>query len=324
LIGDSSEAMPAPSNSRGDVVVITGACGFIGAHCTHLFARERWRVLGVDRRRPTTEASAPPSIDDFLTDELISIDRLAELLAREKPRVLIHAAGPANVEQSMRDPRGDFLAQVSPWLTTLEAVRCASPSTRLVLCSSAAVYGAPDALPIGESAPVRPISAYGWHKQAKERLLSEYVALYGLTGSAARIFSTFGPGLNQLAVFDLARKGLKGELQLEGTGRETRDYLYIVDVAAALKTIAVSAPGAGEAINVASGVETEIADLARRIAAYFGKSQAKISATGRAVEGKPSRWRADVGQLAALGFSPSVAFATGLERTLDWIAEHAR
>jgi UDP-glucose 4-epimerase len=304
--------------------VVTGACGFIGAHCTHLFARGRWRVLGVDRRRPSPEASLRPSLDDFLGDELISIDCLADLLAREKPRALIHAAGPANVEQSMRDPRGDFLAQVPPWLTTLEAVRRASPSTRVVLCSSAAVYGAPDTFPICESTPTRPISPYGWHKLIKEQLLSEYVSLHGLTGSAARIFSTFGPGLDQLAVYDLSRKARMDQLALEGAGNQTRDYLYVDDVAAALHTIIVSAPGAGEAINVASGVETEIADLARRIAAYFGKSHAKVSASGRPAAGKPSRWRADVRRLAALGFSPSVPFAAGLERTLDWIAEHAR
>jgi UDP-glucose 4-epimerase len=316
--------LPARANISGNVVVVTGACGFIGAHCTHHFARERWRVLGVDRRRPSPEASLRPSLDDFLRDELVSIDRLAELLAREKPRALIHAAGPANVEQSMRDPRGDFLAQVPPWLTTLEAVRRASPSTRVALCSSAAVYGAPDAFPIRESTPARPISSYGWHKLIKEQLLSEYVSLHGLIGSSARIFSTFGPGLDQLAVYDLARKARMDELTLEGVGNQTRDYLYVEDVAAALRTIVVSAPGAGEAINVASGVETEIADLARRIAAYFGKSHARISATGRPAEGKPSRWRADVRHLAALGFSPSVPFAAGLERTLDWIAEHAR
>ena len=316
--------MPAQANNSRDVVVVTGACGFIGAHCTHLFAREGWRVLGVDRRRPAPEASVRPSLDVFLQDELVTIEGLGDLLAREKPRALIHAAGPANVEQSMRDPRGDFLAQVPPWLTTLEAVRRAWPSTRTVLCSSAAVYGAPDALPIGESTATRPISAYGWHKLVKEQLLSEYVSLYGLAGSAARIFSTFGPGLDQLAVFDLARKARNGQLTLEGTGRETRDYLYVEDVAAALRTIAVSAPGAGEAINVASGVETEIADLARRIAAYFGQAHAKISATGPTAAGKPSRWRADVRQLAALGFSPSLSLEAALERTLDWIAEHAR
>ena len=324
MISDRIKAMPAQTNTSRDVVVVTGACGFIGAHCTHLFARERWRVLGVDRRRPAPEASVRPTLDGFLQDELVSINGLADLLAREKPRALIHAAGPANVEQSMRDPRGDFLAQVLPWLTTLEAVRRASPSTRVALCSSAAVYGAPDTYPICETTPARPISPYGFHKVVKEQMLSEYASLHGLTGSAARIFSTFGPGLDQLAVFDIARKARKGELTLEGAGNETRDYLYVEDVAAAIRTIAVSAPGAGEAINVASGVETEIADLARRIAAYFGTSDARISATGRIAEGKPSRWRADVRQLAALGFSPSVPFATGLERTLDWIAEHAR
>ena len=305
-------------------IVITGACGFIGAHCANLFVREHWRVVGVDRRRPSTESTVRPVLDAFLLDELVAVDALADLVARERPRALIHAAGPASVEQSFRDPRGDFLAQVVPWTTVLEAVRRGSAQTRLVLCSSAAVYGAPGALPIDESAATRPISPYGFHKLVKEALLRQYVELHGLSGSAARIFSTFGPGLDQLAVFDLARKALRGDYTCEGTGRETRDYLFVEDVAAALRTLAILAPGRGEAINVASGVETEIADLARRIAAHLGKSHVRLSADGRTVAGKPERWRADVTRLAALGFAPSVSLSTGLARTLDWIAEHAQ
>ena len=301
-------------------LIVTGVCGFIGAHVAKAAVLAGWRVVGVDRRRPA--ADALPPLDGFHQDELDQVEGLADLVAAERPQALIHAAGPARVEHSFRDPRGDLMAQIVPWTTTLEAVRRACLTTRVVLCSSAAVYGAPAVTPISEQAPVQPISPYGWHKLVKETLLAEYVALHGLSGAAARIFSTFGPGLDHLAVYELARKALAGDFTREGQGGETRDYLFVEDVAAALLRIAVAAPCQGEAINVAAGVEIEIADLARRIAAHYGKSQVRLETDGRPGRGKPARWRADVGRLAALGFAPRVSFAEALGLTLDWIAAH--
>ena len=300
-------------------IIVTGAAGFIGSHCANAFARDGWAVIGVDRRRPAPDATVQPNCTAFETDELASADRIGEMLRRHRSQALIHAAGPASVEQSFDDPRGDFLGQVGPWTAVLEAIRLNSPQTRVVLCSSAAVYGNPAMLPVAESAPAAPISPYGWHKVVKEQLLRQYVALHGIRGSSARIFSTFGPGLGQLAVWDIARKVLKGELRLQGTGQETRDYLYIGDVARAIECIALCAPGWGEAINVASGVETRIGELARMISAHLGKPDAQFQGDQTSIAGKPTRWRADVGALTGLGFVPSMPMATALATTLDWI-----
>jgi nucleoside-diphosphate-sugar epimerase len=188
-----------------------------------------------------------------------------------------------------------------------------------VLCSSAAVYGNPRQLPVAESAERSPISPYGYHKVVKELLLEEYVALHGARGSTARIFSTFGPGLRHLAVWDIARRMLGEDFKLQGTGEETRDYLYIEDVAAALLQIVVSAQHRGEAINVASGTETEIRQLASLIGRALGLARIDLAGNSMATVGKPVRWRADIARLRALGFSPSFSLDEGLSVTVQWI-----
>jgi nucleoside-diphosphate-sugar epimerase len=172
---------------------------------------------------------------------------------------------------------------------------------------------------VAETAERSPISPYGYHKVVKELLLEEYVALHGARGSTARIFSTFGPGLRHLAVWDIARRMLGGNFKLQGTGEETRDYLYIEDVAAALLQVVVSAQHRGEAINVASGTETEIRQLASLIRREFELARINLAGDSMTTVGKPVRWRADIARLRALGFSPSFSLDQGLSVTLQWI-----
>jgi UDP-glucose 4-epimerase len=300
-------------------VIVTGAAGFIGSYCARHFAREGWFVVGLDRRPPDVAAPARPCWEAFEIDDLTDCERLCRLLDCFAPQAVIHAAGPASVEQSFRDPSADFSAHITPWVTLLQAIQRTSSQAGLILCSSAAVYGNPRQLPVKETAERSPISPYGYHKVVSELLLEEYVALYGARGSVARIFSTFGPGLRHLAVWDIATRMLAGDFRLEGTGQETRDYLYIEDVAAALLQIAVSAEHRGEAINVASGTEIEICQLATLVGRELGLASVDLACDPITMSGKPTRWQADVSRLHGLGFWPSFSFHEGLSATLRWI-----
>lgn len=304
---------------EGQTVIIIGVAGFIGSYCARQFRRGGWFVVGVDRRPADTAAPVRPHLDALEIDDLTDNERLCRVLDRFAPHAIIHAAGPASVEQSFRDPSADFAEQIVPWINLLRAIQQTRSEARLVLCSSAAVYGNPQQLPIVENTKRAPISPYGYHKFIAELLLEEYVALHGIRGSAARIFSTFGPGLRRLAVWDIARRMLAGDFRVEGTGQETRDYLYIEDVAAALVRIAVAAQHQGEAINVASGIETEIRQLALLIARELGITDMDLACEPVAMVGKPTRWRADVARLRKLGYSPSFSLREGLLETLGWI-----
>lgn len=298
-------------------VVLTGAGGFLAGHCAAAFRSRDWRVVGVGRSEPP--AAQAGTFDEFHRDALQSPEPLAAVLARSRADALVHLAAPASVPQSWRDRRADFEAHVIPTVNMLEAVRAAAPSARVIVVSSAAVYGEPAALPIREDAPLAPISPYGFHKMHQELLLREYVRLHGIRGCIARVFSTYGENLRRLAVWEMTRRALAGHHDVLGSGDEARDYLYAGDVAAALAAVAEKAECDGQAINIASGQEVRIRDLASEIYALAGIDDAPHF-TGEAMTGSPARWRADVSRLRALGFE-APDWSRGLRQTIRWIID---
>jgi nucleoside-diphosphate-sugar epimerase len=236
----------------------------------------------------------------------------------------VHLAAPASVAESIDDPLADLQAHIIPTANVLYALRRSSPGTRVLLISSAAVYGSPASLPISEDARLAPISPYGFHKLQQELLVDQYAALHGLRTCKARIFSTYGERLRRLAVWEIARRALAGNPEVLGTGEESRDYLDVTDAARAMVCIADRAPFEGEAINVASGGDVAVAAVAAEIFRLVGLPETPRF-TGRTNPGNPIRWRADITRLLNLGCADAGAsWSSGLARTVEWIASESR
>lgn len=282
-------------------VVLTGAGGFLAGHFAGAFAAAGWQTIGIGR------------------PELASPGGVRAVIERHAPDALVHLAGPASVPKSLLDPHADFVGQALPAANVFEAVRLAGAPVRVVLISSAAVYGDPASLPVGEDAPLAPISPYGFHKLHQELLLDEYVRLHALRGCKVRVFSTYGENLRRLAVWEMTRRALAGDRHVFGTGEETRDYLYAGDAGRAVVAIVENAEFRGEAINVASGDEISIRELAFEVYRLAGIDQPP-QFTGEALSGSPVHWRADVTRLRALGFEPP-SWSSGLARTVEWIRD---
>ena len=301
-------------------ILITGAAGFLGSHAAEYFRNAGWEVVCVDRKNPT-ESKQPPGDESsrYLQNDLTSVESVIAVLDRHRPKVCIHFAGAASVLASFEDPLADFTAQTLPLMGILEAIRLSGIQTRVLLPSSAAVYGNPEAFPVSEQERIKPISPYGFHKYHQEMLLSQYQSLYGLDVCRARIFSTFGPGLTRLAVWDIARRALKGDYSIYGSGEQTRDYLFVTDVASALLCIVEKASFSGEAINVGSGEETPIIKLAEKIYSELGIDVKPRLQHEQEITGNPMRWRADVSRLCALGFEREVSLDAGIRSTVEWI-----
>ena len=308
--------------SLNRAVLITGAVGFIGGYTADYFSKADWQVIAIDRKDPGSLIHpAGLHFDHYIHENLADENIMVAQLNRYRPHLCIHLAGPASVEVSFQRPLADFSAQTLPLLHLLEAIRQSRIPTRVLLVSSAAVYGNPESLPVTENARIDPISPYGFHKYYQEMLLDQYRALYGLSVCKARVFSTYGPGLTHLAVWDITRRALRGDYTLFGGGEETRDYLFVKDVAAALYYIGERATFIGEAINVASGIETRMMEMAERI-----YSELDISATARLLKrqeniGVPARWCADISRLRFLGFTPKTSLEEGISKTVKWIGE---
>ena len=306
--------------TAGRTCLVTGACGFLGAALVGEFASAGYRVVGLGREGANGPQAMPPGLSTYEQMDLPS-RALEGFLSRQHPHVIVHAAGPASVAASVADPFADFVGSIVPLYSLLDAVRTHSPDSRLVILSSAAVYGNPRSLPVAEEADPRPMSPYGFHKQFAEAALEEFARLYGVQCCAARVFSAYGAGLRRQIFWDLCAKAVTDDVvRLSGTGDETRDFIHASDVASAVRILAEKAGMDGDVYNVASGEETAIRDLAQRLVDRVSPGRA-IEFTGDARPGDPLRWRADIRKIANLGFVPRVSLNSGVAEYTSWFLE---
>ncbi|HXZ25716.1 MAG TPA: SDR family oxidoreductase [Nitrospiria bacterium] len=298
-------------------VLVTGAGGFLGRAIVRKFATDGWRVIGVDH------ASIPREVPCFrsLTMRLPSTELNATILSN-LPELVIHAAGPSSVPASIADPAADFTNSVPVLLNVLEAVRTHAPTSRVLFLSSAAVYGNPATLPVVESSATEPISPYGNHKLMCESLLREFCSLYGLNTCAVRIFSAYGEGLRRQVFWDICRQALVSPVvRLMGTGAESRDFIHAKDVALGISVVVDRGIFDARSYNLATGEETRIDQLAALLIGAIGKSN-PVEFSGEVRPGDPIRWRADIGQLTALGYVPGVPIKEGVEAYARWVGSH--
>lgn len=292
-------------------VAVTGAGGFLGGAIAEEFEREGWRVLRCGRQR----SGVQPASRSFVTEELPA-DLLLEVLKQEQPAVCVHCAGGAEPRHSLEDPERDFVngPQLTMWL--LEGIRKHSPRTRVVFLSSAAVYGDSPILPIREDAPKHPLAPYGYSKLQSELVLECYRNVFGVESVALRIFSAYGPRLRKQVVWDLLNRiAAGGVLAVEGTGEESRDFIFGEDAARAV--FHVSTLRQVEAVyNLATGVETTIAQLVDVLLRTLGETR-EVRFRSYSTTGLARNWRADISRLEQTGWRPVFSLAEGIRLTVE-------
>jgi UDP-glucose 4-epimerase len=242
-----------------------------------------------------------------------------EILQQQTFDWLINAAGSGNVPYSMTHPVLDFEANCLDAIKVLDGLRRFQSGCKYLHLSSAAVYGNPVRLPISEDDKPSPLSPYGWHKLLSEALCKEYTSIYNLRTAIARPFSVYGPGLKKQMFWDLYQKTKdKNPVELIGTGKESRDYIFINDLVRAFELILEKGEMRSEIYNVASGLETTIE---KAVHLYFDALKMKNGYTfsGNVRKGDPLNWQAEVTRLNQLGFKCSTALPDGLRQLADWI-----
>lgn len=278
-------------------ILITGCQGFIGSSLARYALAQNHSVLGVDRL-----ALTQPIAGMEFTECALEADTFVELIDAYRPDVIFHGAGSASVGFSFQQPREDFLMAVGTWASVLEAVRLSKQDPLIFFPSSASVYGNPQALPVPENAPLQPISPYGFHKVISEQLAQEYCRCFQLNVVAARLFSTIGPAQRRLLVWELFRQAVDAdtaEVVIQGTGDETRDFLYIDDVSHYLLKIAENKPQGFLAVNVASGYSTSVKEVAE-IIVRLTDSRHTLQILNKTLAGDPKHWQADTALLHKL------------------------
>jgi UDP-glucose 4-epimerase len=305
-------------------ILVTGISGFIGGSFGRYAAGAGHTVIGAGRSTPPVEGWTGIYTPARGTTELVNVIR------EFQPDVVLHAAGTASVSASIDDPLTDFRGSVATCADLLDAVRQSGSNPLILITSSAAVYGNPAVLPVPEEAALAPISPYGFHKLAAELLAREYAECFGLRTVICRFFSVFGFSQRRLLVWELYNQLAGGDdtVWLAGTGEETRDFLYIDDLASALLGLSEKFQNTDSdcvIVNVATGVETSVLTLAQTIRDLVAPEKV-IRCRGLLRKNDPLRWCADISRVRQLlpswkprslanGLSLSVAAWQQMERS---------
>jgi UDP-glucose 4-epimerase len=300
-------------------LLITGASGFLGTWLAKEAFKAGYTIFGIDLRAPLQ----PQIWTDFAVASLETVD-LEQLLNGHSLDAVCHLAGSASVTASVKNPFGDF-ASLLPGTSRLALyIARAQPQARMFFFSSAAVYGDPKILPITETTPVFPISPYGVHKATAEMLLLQYARLYNLQLTIFRIFSVYGPELRKQLIWDVSQRALTADTKSEnsitlfGTGAESRDFIYVKDLCrAVLLAISQTAEENIEIYNLASGVESSIADVAKCLVKHLGV-QVQIEFDGVVPTGDPTNWSVDISKLSGLSFCPQYSLEQGIQQVASW------
>lgn len=246
--------------------------------------------------------------------------RFEDILKEIKPDAVINASGPAAVAYSLLDPATDFNGSVNLCFFVLDTLRKILPGCRFLFLSSAAVYGNPTSLPIRESASLNPISPYGYHKMICEMLVREYFEIYGIRASIVRIFSAYGPGLRKQILWDIYHKTIRNkQVDLFGTGEETRDFIFVQDVVYAIQMILEQGIFNADFYNVANGHEVSTKELGRLFLSSLILENKNLVFSGQTRPGDPQKWCADIGRIRDMGYSPQVSLEQGISEYVKWV-----
>ncbi len=300
------------------VVLVTGGTGFLGRALISALLDRGDQVVTISRTKTLIDSRCLTVLS-----ELNQIDALNDLPPLNY-QACFHFAGASSVPLSWQNPILDLESSLPGTVSLLHFLARHHPGCRVLVSSSAAVYGNPTVFPVMETAAIAPISPYGIHKAALELLCEHYARLLDLPITIMRIFSAYGPSLQKQLLWDTAQKleraAISGQrdILLLGTGLESRDFLHSTDVArAAICLSDVPNPGLYRTVNVASGRESQIRYVAQLLCEAWGVGYSSHF-SGESRAGDPQRWVADISQLSSHGFSPQVGLEEGIREYVAW------
>jgi UDP-glucose 4-epimerase len=293
-------------------ILVIGSKGFIGSHCFSYFVSKGYEVTGCDVIETEEKNYISLNSKSF---------NLNQLFKDHQFNYCINAAGSAHVNYSFQYPEKDFELNVSLVINLLGAIKNNAPACKFINFSSAAVYGNPAVLPVEETAESKPLSPYGYHKLLSENLLFEYYRFFNLKTCSLRVFSAYGEGLRKQLFWDLYNKMLNTDkVELYGTGKESRDFIYIGDLVRLVELIIQKADFNGELYNIANGEEIRIEDAVAVFADAYGW-KGNISFSGEEKTGDPLNWKGDIRKIKSLGYTRNYSFTDGVKQYCKWLKD---
>ncbi|ERL65811.1 NAD-dependent epimerase/dehydratase family protein [Schleiferilactobacillus shenzhenensis] len=298
--------------------LVTGGAGFIGSHLVQHLLFNGHRVIVLDDLSMGRAENLPRSPRlRFVYGSITNTPLLAALLTSERPDYIYHLAAIASVAHSIAAPAACHLVNYSAVVHLLQLIRDEQlPLRKLVFASSAAVYGSAPALPKTEDLPVSPESPYAIDKYASERMVLAFGALHDIPTVAARFFNVYGPRQNPRSPYSGVLSKLTAALQTGqpftclGDGEQTRDFVYVADVVAALVRLGEDPAVTNAVFNVGTGQASSLNDVIRLLETISRRRLRRRQAAARPGDIKHSRASSD--RLQALGWRPQYALPAGL------------
>ncbi len=306
--------------------LVTGGAGFIGSHIVRALLEQGGFVRVLDNFS-TGKRENVAKMDNLLF-ELLEGDIRDQAALAEAVKgidIIFHQAAFISVPQSMEDPLPCFEINQRGTEFVLEAARKAGVK-RVVLASSAAVYGDSEALPLDEQTPLNPLSPYAVSKRVNELYAEMYTRSFGLEVVALRYFNVYGPrqrpdSMYAAAVPIFTRRLLDGKpITIYGDGRQTRDLVYVGDIVRANLVASEHSAAPGQVFNICTGNEIQVIDLVETLRELFPNAPAPQFAPPRAGDiyrsvGNPQK------AANLLQFRAQTSLAEGLKAVVNWMKD---
>jgi UDP-glucose 4-epimerase len=301
-------------------ILVTGGAGFIGSHLTDVFLAEGDEVTVLDDLSRGRTERLHPSVAVHKVS-VTDAPALTAVVERVRPDLICHHAAQIDVRVSVAAPADDAAVNVVGTINVLEAAR--SAGARVLFASTGgAIYGAEAPVPTAEDVPPGPEAPYGTAKYCAEQYLGLYNRLYGTRHVALRLANVYGPRQDPAGeagvVGIFCGRAARGERPtVFGDGRQTRDYVYVGDVAEAF--LAASRSDRAGVWNIGTGRETSVLELIELIGAAAGRSLDPEFAPAR--PGEVQRSALDAGAARRdLGWTPRTPVADGVREVYRWVA----
>ncbi len=311
-------------------VLVTGGAGFISSGMIrYLLDETPYEVVSLDaltyagNLENLAEVMSHPRLS-FVHGDIRDAGLVSELVAGVD--VIVNAAAESHVAKSIADGASEFVTtNVEGTQILLDAIR-RTPVERFVLISSSEVYGTAEYAPMDERHPLEPRSPYAATKAGADRLAYSYFVTYGLPIVIVRPFNNYGPRQHPEKVIPrFITQALADEpLTIHGDGHASRDWLFVDDDAEAIESI-IEAPIdrlAGEVLNVATGIDISVAEIADRVLDLLGQpASLKVHVEERL--GQVDRHIGSTEKIAELtGWRARTSFDAGLQRTVAWYRDN--
>ncbi len=298
-------------------ILVAGGAGFIGSHIVDRLIEENHKVVVVDNLSTGSKKNLNKKAKFYNLN--ICSKKLADIFKKEKFDYVFHFAAQIDVRKSVENPQGSAKDNILGSLNILENCRVNKVKKIIFASTGGAIYGDADVIPTPENYPELPLSPYGIEKLAVDKYLNYYHKVFKLPYTSLRLGNIYGPRQNSkgeagvVAIF--ADKMIKGESPVvNGTGKNTRDFVYVSDVVEA-NILAMKSKKTG-VYNIGTGEETSINTIFRNLKELLNSSCKEVH--GQAKQGEQKRSCLDNRRVKKdLNWRPKVKIEEGLQKTVN-------